>query len=517
MRDLSTGDLVALLEDLIAAEAGEIAPFARYAEDPVGFATDVLGVYLYSVQREILSALVDHDSVVVVSAHGIGKTFIAATAVCWWIGCHGLRAGDAKVVTTAPTDRQVRALLWPEIRKLAARADLPGERLTTRWKIGLEDVAWGFAARAADETAWSGLHPPHLLMVIDEGGGVSRTIGDGTDDAMTTGHVRRLVIGNPPFDRVESWLKTIAEGPDSRYWHVIRVPVDRTPAYTGEVVPDDLVRSLDTRAWAERMIERLGDDDPYVLARVYAQFPDLVADSLIPAQWIEEAAGDDEAGWPTERVRLGVDIAAGGGDEMAVARYDVDGTVRIVSTARGPKIANAVDVAGMILDEIHAAEALGWERDRVRPEDRRVLVKVDAIGLGWGPVSTLQAWRSEGRHEADVVGVNVSMKPRPPEGPGDPGFYNQKAEMYWSFREAIAPGRGPARIRPVGLDDVEVAQLASARKERASSGAIRVESKEKIRARRGWSPDRAEAILLACYDPPAPDEAAGQEEIGVLA
>ena len=39
-----------------------------------------------------------------------------------------------------------------------------------------------------------------------------------------------------------------------------------------------------------------------------------------------------------------------------------------------------------------------WDRDQIRPEDRPLLVKVDTIGLGWGPTGTLQAWATEGRH-----------------------------------------------------------------------------------------------------------------------
>ena len=58
---------------------------------------------LWSKQREVLRALVQHKKVAVKSGHGVGKSFIAAgTALYLHYGWHALG------VTTAPTFRQVR-------------------------------------------------------------------------------------------------------------------------------------------------------------------------------------------------------------------------------------------------------------------------------------------------------------------------------------------------------------------------------------------------------------------------
>ena len=42
----------------------------------------------------------------------------------WWVTTHPV--GDALVVTTAPTQRQVSAILWGELRRLHSRLGLPG-------------------------------------------------------------------------------------------------------------------------------------------------------------------------------------------------------------------------------------------------------------------------------------------------------------------------------------------------------------------------------------------------------
>src|SRR6266571_4737071 len=84
----------------------------RYLLDPVGWHRDVLGGTLWGKQREIARAVRDHRLVAVHSAQDVGKSYVAAVITCWWIVTHPV--GDAFVVTTAPTQKQVEAVLWRE-------------------------------------------------------------------------------------------------------------------------------------------------------------------------------------------------------------------------------------------------------------------------------------------------------------------------------------------------------------------------------------------------------------------
>ncbi len=86
---------------------------AMWARDPVRFVSETLGANPWSKQVEILEAIRDHVRVAVRSCNGSGKTYIAAHVVLWWLMCHP----DAIVITTAPTDHQVRNILWREIRR----------------------------------------------------------------------------------------------------------------------------------------------------------------------------------------------------------------------------------------------------------------------------------------------------------------------------------------------------------------------------------------------------------------
>ena len=47
------------------------------------------------------------------SCNGSGKTYTAAYAVLWWLMCFE----DALAITTAPSEHQVRDVLWREIRR----------------------------------------------------------------------------------------------------------------------------------------------------------------------------------------------------------------------------------------------------------------------------------------------------------------------------------------------------------------------------------------------------------------
>src|SRR5262245_22246624 len=85
----------------------------HWRRDPVFFARSVLGIStLWSKQRQILQALRKKRRVAVPSCHESGKTHVASVAAVH----HLLSYQPSKVITTAPTNRQVKDLLWSEIR-----------------------------------------------------------------------------------------------------------------------------------------------------------------------------------------------------------------------------------------------------------------------------------------------------------------------------------------------------------------------------------------------------------------
>ena len=487
-------ELHAIAEEL---DKVEDHPWYRFAQNPVGFVRDGLGETIWSKQCEILESVRDNKRTAVPACHAPGKSHIAARAVAWWVSSHP--PGTAIAITTATTHRQVRNILWPHIRRVAVRHNLPGEVLTTTWKLNDDIVSYGFSPSAYDETAVQGIHAPHLLIVVDEAGGIGEVIGNALEALMTGGHTRLLLLGNPPTDMEGSWFERSC---GSGNYNVIPIAAHDTPNFTGEDAgichacpPGVLSHSVATHLvdveWVEDVITEFGEESPFVQARVFARFPRQVANKVIPFDWAE-AASNNESPTPGNRIRLGVDVASDGGDEFVIAWAD-GFVVDVRHNSSGAENANPVEVAGRVLDHIRMAEEIHVERgikDRVR-------VKIDSIGVGWGVTGLLQTWRDEKRHGADIVPVNVAERAGDPER-----FHNQRAELWWNMRQLMQPKKDGAQEVKLNLDRRAIAQLCTPMYKADSSGRTQIEKKIEMKRRGQTSPDRAEAVLLALYEPP---------------
>ncbi|GHE31354.1 hypothetical protein GCM10017673_37600 [Streptosporangium violaceochromogenes] len=518
-----------------AAELG--TPYGIWRDDPVGFVEQVLGEALWSKQREILEALTQVKTVAVPAGFSLGKTHIGARAVCWWCCTHPI--GTALAVTTATRMRQVHRQMWPHIRHTVAHGDLPGQADMVQWKVrdskGVEvAVAYGFTATEHDESAMQGIHEANLLLVVDEAGGIGPVIGRSTRNLLTGSNARMLAIGNPPTDVENSWFERLCkDGADPGRPNVTTITLAATdsPAVTGEATDDrvchcpagnegHLVSShLVDQEWIDEAIRDHGPDSAYVTAKVHARFPKGVADLVIPSAYVDAAREKEDPEGPgyvrlnslgldgesathtvkmgaSTWVRLGVDVAADGGDELAVARC-VGDVVTVEHVSSGAANTDFITVAGVVLEHVRRAEALARRLGSVVP----VRVKVDVNGVGWGVYGTLLAWGREGMHGAEIIRVMVSEDTYREPDIATMRPWRKRDEMWLAGRALLRPdevGNTSLRLR---VDSRTAAQLSGPRKLGRSSGHMVVESKEAMRKRKIPSPDRAEACLLTVYEP----------------
>lgn len=528
LADLPGDDLVAVL----AACQHELGtPYGLWQDDPAGFIEGPLGLTGWSKQRQVWAAVGDHQIVAVPSCFEVGKTLSAGALTAWW-SCVWA-PGTALTVTTATRFRQVQRQLWPAIRTIHARSGLPGVVDTTQWKMttgdGVEQVvAYGFTAPDYDEEAVQGIHAPHLLIVIDEGGGIGRTIGNAFVGLVSDEETRLLVIGNPPTDDEASWFEGLTREDDT---HVIAIDALDSPNFTGEVVgrcrmcppgvaEHTISKHLVTRTWEERTRRLHGEDSPFYVAKARGRFPTGGASRALPASWLDAAVDSAQEGTDVDErppivadrsgqaytyqpregawVRLGVDVAADGGDELAIARCEGD-VARLVHASAGADNVHPMNVAGTVLAAIREAEQLRLRLGTSAP----VRVKIDAIGVGWGVAGILEAWASEGVHTAQIVRVNVAerietgreqdaatLKPR-----------TKRDELWLAMRSLLAPDETGRQGLVLDIDDRTRAQLGSPKMGTRSDGTTFIESKESLRKRGLNSPDRGEALLLAVYEP----------------
>ena len=411
---------------------------------------------LWEKQRDVLEAVRRERRVAVKSGNGLGKGFTAAVTVLWYLHCHD----PGIVLSTAPTFRQVRHVLWRQIHRLhrGAADTLGGRLLDTRWELAEDRYALGLSADGADQ--FQGFHCENVLVVVDEAEGVEEEIYEAVDAVMTSGNPRLLLIGNP----------TRTDGPFHRAFHeergiyrTITISALESPNLrAGEVETPGLV----TAEWVEERRVAWGENSDRFRSRVLGEFPSKGEDNMIEMADIEAAVYEGVEDSGTGRVVIGVDVARFGSDRSVALMRRGERVVWIRAFSRIDTMATA----GQVMVAVR--------------EHRPDLVNVDAIGVGAGLADRL---REQGVPARDV---NVAEKPR-----RDPTCANLRAEGY----RTLARRFRDRRIRIPG-DAELIAELATLRYEYDSRGRLLMEGKDKMKKRNGRSPDKADALMLAFLD-----------------
>lgn len=424
----------------------------RAASDPVWFARNILGVDPWSRQEEILRAIRDHRRVAVRSCHAAGKSTVTAWTVLWFLFTHR----GAKVVTTAPTGRQVKDILWREIRTAYKRSRFPlgGRLLPADMRIEVSDDWFALGFSTDDGDRFQGYHAPHVLVVLDEASGVSPAIFEAMEGLTTSAGTRVLLIGNPT-DPSGPFAKACQ--PDSIY-HSIKIAAFDTPNFTGEREAPYLV----TREWLEERLKDWGEDDPNWESRVLAEFPSEDQHTLIPLRLVEAARNRemDEADEPNI---LAVDVARYGRDSTVIA-HRLGCRVRILKVASKQ---STTETTGQVIHFLRETGA--------------TTVVVDDDGVGGGVTDNLV---EQGIHVQPFInGSKAENTER---------FANLRSETYWGLRERLQQGDIvlPADERLAG-------ELSRMRYGFTSRGQVKAESKDEMRQRGLKSPDVADAVMMA--------------------
>lgn len=466
-----------LVEILDRLEASKDDPerFFGYREDPVGFAEQVLGVPrwreeepdtpgLIPEQVELLEAVARGERrIAVKSCHGMGKSFVLAILVLWWVYTR-----RSLVVTTASTWEQVENVLWREIGTLFRKARVPlpamkGHPLKTELAVTEDWLALGVSTN--NETAVMGKHHRDLLVVIDEAPGVDPDMHRALRSLATGERNVLVMVGNPTVTsgpyynafRKGSWCRLHFDG----YNHPnIRLGREVIPgAISPQFVQDEL------EEWGS-------EDHPMFLIRVRGLFPEAGVLSLYPVAWVDRAMAEgrherEVAAVPdTAPVVMALDPARAGENRCVVAIKQGGVLVKIEDWYH-PDTTHSV---GMMVRL--AAEWL--------PES----VLVDEPGMG-GPI--LDQMNEQG---LPVLAFNTQR------AAGDKRrFFNKRAEVAWTFRKLL-------EADSVALPDDERLRedLLSMQYRLTPSGQIRVETKEEMKARGVKSPDFGDAVVMVFSD-----------------
>jgi len=476
--------------------AAQKAFVRKVVRAPVLFAQHILGVTLWEREIEILQSIQTRRRTAVKACHGVGKTFSLAVATLWWLA----RYEKGIVLTTSPTQRQVRTQLWVEIHRLVEGARVPYPKLNTTELKFRDDhnFAIGFSTNQTEN--FQGYHGKQVLIIADEAPGIEAGIGDAIAGTMAGGKVHVVMAGNP----------TVPGGPffdafstERQLWNCITIDAFDSPNLEGLSLEELLrldpaeggpldrnpIPYLVTKRWVFEQHQAWwhGSDgsSPNWLARVLARFPEQAQNALIRMAWLERArerarahAGTDTGSRPRSLV-AGVDVGGGEAETVVYVCECRRDRRRIIALGawRGE------DTRGPVVKFLNEFRS------------RLSIVRVDSIGVGHNFGLHLR----DCRFPVALVNVGRHCEDKPELGERNPAqrFVNAKACFYQGLADAFE------RDQVEGLtDEATIGQLAGLLYEIDPQGRMKIESKEQARARGIPSPDRAEALMLALGEAP---------------
>lgn len=449
----------------ILEKAAEIANdpyrFAIYADKPVEFVDEVLGVKLWEAQKDVLRAMTNHKRIATRSGHGTGKTYVTACAVLWW-----LYARQGLVITTAPTWNHVQAVLWREINEIALRAPvkLPckGEFQTER---KIDDHWFALGLSTTTPSAFQGFHHPNLLVVIDEAPGVAEQVHLEIGTLAVGDKNCILMIGNPTT--TSGTFYEAFKHPD--VWKCLRIScLDHPNVIEGK----EVIAGAVTRGWIDEKKSQWGEMHPFWYSRVLGEFPKISNRGVIPLGWLERAQNEQKRKEALDTAEAQKLPRIGGLD---VARY---GDNRCVLTVRRGDAIEFQDSWG----HTSLMETAGRGMLAIQEYNLKALV-IDAAGVGAGVYDRMLEQR------APVYAYNGGHRAFTPGS-----FQNRRTEMWWSLRTRLEKQR---LWLPPNCEKL-VADLIAPEYEIASSGRIKIESKETLLDRGVPSPDFADSLIL-CF------------------
>lgn len=447
---------------------------ARYRVDPVFFVRDRLGAEPELWQIDALTALASNDRdkarIAMRAAVGVGKTSLLAWAIWWFMVTQASKGNHPKGLATSITGDNLKDNLWAELAKWRDRDPFLVHQFEwTKEKIYNREhpATWFFSARFWSKSAnmdeqgrtFSGLHSDYVLVVVDECGEIPPPVLKAGDQALSKAVFGKILMaGNPTsHDGVLYQACTALR----ELWHVITITSD----------PDDPKRSqrVDVE-WAKEQIKTFGRDNPWVMSSILGLFPPTSINALLGIEDVEAAMKRHiaEDSYRFAQKRIGIDVA----------RFGSDAT--IIFPRQGLRAYKYVEMRGASTNDVAARVMLAKNKFDSEMEF------VDGTGgFGSGVVDQL---RAAGYKPTEVHFSSKAIDSR---------FFNKRSEIIYNMCEWVKNGG----CLP---SDPRLSKELVAPTYTFSNGKLRVEEKDQIRKRLGFSPDVADSLALTFSLPERP-------------
>lgn len=491
--------------------------YTRWQGDPVGFCEYHFGEEYIDDIKKVMESVRDNPTTLARSSNGTGKTHSAARIAFWWYKCF---PGSQVYTTAAPPERNLKTLLWGEIRSLVVNHSklLEGDNpysgsMTIIDKADPKHFLTGVSipttgTEEQKEAKFSGKHAPYLLFIIDEGDAVPQAVYRAIESSRSGGHARLLVMFNPKaevgpaYDLERDRAAHVVELSALRHPNVLSgediIPgavtrdsvVSRYNRWTrplaqGEKpdsecveVPDFLVGSTALKPDGKGLYAPLVAgwrkvEEPAFWYMVLGLYPAQAENQLISRAWIDAARSRYDL-WiakyglvPPKGVKpvMGFDVADEGKDwSMIALKYG--GFIPPLKGIQGVDADRAADWGMAFFNEVEAETA-----------------NVDGTGVGAGVAPKMS------RAGCQSNKVMVASKPTYKSEMGD--FFQLRDQLHWSVREWLRTDPG-AMLPP----DEELIQDLTALKYDTNSGKIKVTDKKTLKKLLKRSPGKGDAVSL---------------------
>lgn len=446
----------------------------RWKADPCAFVTEVFGVIPDNWQRKALMAFADPNKprICLTACAGPGKS--AVLSWCGWnfLSCYASQGEHPKAAAVSVSGDNLRDNLWAELSKWQSRSPF----LMNAFKWTSERIfavdhkeTWFMSARSFPKTAnaeevgrtLSGLHSKYVLYLIDESGDISPNLSKSAEQGLSTGpYFGKILQAGNPTSHTGMLYDAVSKHRD--LWEVIRISGD----------PDDPDRSprIDIE-WAREQIKQHGRDDPWVMAYILGKFPKTAINSLLTVEEVEAAMGKhlDSELYSHAQKRLGVDVALGGLDRTVI--FPRQG--RAAHNFTEMNSSKPSDIAARVM----AAKAK-WHSE---------IEFIDSTGgFGSGVIDSLQ--------QAGLAPMGVHFSGAAIESHK---YFNKRSEMWFKMSDWIKAGGALP-------NDSQLLKELTTPVYGFKNGLFKLEEKEQIKKRLGFSPDRADALALTFALPDMP-------------
>lgn len=493
----------------VASSALKFAPFLR---DPVGYSREILHVNWTPAQQRIAELTQQPPyRVLVLSAHNVGKTHLGAGLTNWWYDTRD----PGVVVTTAPTDRDVKDLLWTEVRLQRRGAGMGGFRGRRASEIfGSEDhLAKGFTAARGE--SFQGRHRERMLFLMDEAIGIDPVFWEVTETMFqNTGEHAWVCFLNPTdtaSQAYQEWL-TAGDGYPQRGWHVVSMGAREHPNIAAELAGElppypGAVRLAQLDTWVRKWCTPIPPGDatatefewpprsgcwwrpgPLFECRAGGAWPSQSTYSVWSHLLFEACARSvvtDER-LPRHTVpEIGCDVARFGDDFTSMVCQDWGVALHHETHNGWSTTQTAAQLKRLCVQMVEHCKR---KNPDFSIQAEQIPVKIDADGLGGGVVDQADGF--------NFIGISGSATL-------DSEDWRTVRSKLWFHAADLAKG-AELHLGRLSKEAISLLrqQCVAPRYKVIGRGQLEVEKKDETKARLGRSPDDMDALNLSLYRPP---------------